>query len=305
MSYSSDSMRTRKSALLTIGLLLLLGTFILAINGQSSTESLIVPNDSKSSEQDSGSVPDGRAGVPVDSKEKSNKEKNGKLKTVVISSDKNTEQKPLEPCTVKNQATNQFFDLRSLAAIKRISDGKTTIEPQPWVAKGFDYGGNFTIGVCSSPITPNPEKDDDFTDVSNKTMVGAYFSSSELPGKVALGQASSEIKFRGRKMVMEYKDGDFCPGSDTRRRSALMLFTCDRTIQEKAKVSYIGSADDCAYFLEVRTIHACGAAPTNESVGLVWIVLLIGAAAGITFFGGGILYKLFQKLGLGQAPNRL
>ncbi len=305
MSYSSDSMRTRKTTLLTIGLLFLLGTFILAMNGQSSTESVIVPNNTQKNESDSSSTRDEISDVSTKKKIEHNERKIGQLKTVVMSSDKSTEQKPLEPCTAKKQATNQFFDLRSLAAIKRISEGKTTIEPQPWVAKGFDYGGNFTIGVCSSPLVPNTESSKDFTDVSNKTMVSAYFSSPELPGKISLGQASSEIKFRGRKMVMEYKNGDFCPGSETRRRSALMLFTCDRTIQEEAKVSFIGSPDDCSYFFEVRTIHACGTAPTNEGVGLVSIVFLIGTAAGITFFGGGILYRLFQKLGLGQAPNRL
>ncbi|QPG76506.1 hypothetical protein FOA43_003895 [Brettanomyces nanus] len=221
------------------------------------------------------------------------------------SGEKDGENTPaVKPCTVTNPLTNQFYDLRSLAAVTKDIDGQTVIVSQPWMTRGLDYAGNFTLGICSSPISlPEDLDGDDFSSVRNKTEVAAYFTSPDFPHKMALGLASTELKFRGRNLVMEYTGGDLCPNSKTRRRSSLLLFSCDREIQSKAKVSYIGSADDCAYFFEVRTIHACATAPTGENMGIVSIVFLIGAAAAITFFGGGVLYKLFKRLDLGQPPR--
>lgn len=209
----------------------------------------------------------------------------------------------LEPCTVKNPLTNQFFDLRPLAAKKKTASDKISIQPQPWISKGYDYGGNFTLGICSSPLSQDESMENDFVTVNknNKTDVGVVFAEpSENTPRVALGLVSTQPKFRGKKLVMEYKGGDICPGPGNRRKSSLLLFTCDRSIPGRAKVSYVGSSDDCSYVFEVRTIHACGAAPNNESVGILSIILIIGAAAAITFFGGGLLYKLFMHLGLDQ-----
>ncbi|VEU19838.1 DEKNAAC100409 [Brettanomyces naardenensis] len=214
-----------------------------------------------------------------------------------------TEDRLLEACTVINPLTNQFYDLRSLASVEKELNGQTVRQVQPWMSRGFDYGGNFTIGICSSPLVHLDEMD--FPNVVNRTDVGAFFSSPDAKGRISLGQVSRAPKFRGRKLIMEYTGGDLCPNSDDRRRSTLLMFTCDREMASKAKVSYIGSLDDCSYFFEVKTIHACATAPTNESMGIVSIVILIGSAAAITFFGGGLLYGLFKTLGLGQPSPKL
>lgn len=208
-----------------------------------------------------------------------------------------------EPCTVFNPLTKQFYDLRSLGRVETTVDGKSTSVPQPWMAYGYDYGGNFTVGVCSSPILhPENLRVTDFPDVSNKSDVAALYS-PDNQAKIALGVTDSKPKFRGKKLVLEYHNGDLCPNTNKQRRSALLMFTCDRALAQKAAVSFVGSPDNCSYFFEVRTMSACATVAQEEKLGILWIAMLIIGAAAATFFGAGVLYTFLRGLGIGAKPN--
>ncbi|GMG25379.1 unnamed protein product [Ambrosiozyma monospora] len=206
-----------------------------------------------------------------------------------------------DPCTVVNPLTNQFFDLSSLSALS--NEGVS----QPWFAQGFDYGRNFSIGICSTPLRqPESLQENDFTDISNKTEVGAWFSDGK-GNKISIGQVSTTPKFRGRKMVLEYEGGSFCSAANENgeklRKTTLLSFTCDREIMTKAKISYVGSSNDCSYFFEVRTVHACATAAKEDDSAIIWIFLSIVLSAVGVYFCGGLLYTLVKRLN--KTPTHL
>ncbi|GMF08037.1 unnamed protein product [[Candida] boidinii] len=197
----------------------------------------------------------------------------------------------LEPCTVINPLSNSFFDLRSLGSLGQ--EGKR----QAWNAKGFDYGRNFSLGICSTPLkNVNNLTELDFSDINNKTEVGGYYTDEE-GNKVSIGQISTSPKFRGRKLVLEYLDGSFCKktsGGETIRKSTILSFTCDREIMSKAQISYVGSLNDCSYFFEVRTIHACASAKKEDDLSLIWVFLFIFLAALCVYCFGSVVYSYFK-----------
>ncbi|OBA18623.1 uncharacterized protein OGAPODRAFT_11155 [Ogataea polymorpha] len=154
-----------------------------------------------------------------------------------------------EPCTVINPLTNQFFDLRPLGALG--NDGLV----QAWNARGYDYGRNFSIGICSTPLKqPQSLPESDFEGVTNKSEVGGYYTDT-TGHKKSIGQISTTPKFRGRKLVLEYTDGSVCEGfknDGSLKKSTILSFVCDREIMTKASISYVGSLHDCSYFFEGR-----------------------------------------------------
>ncbi|EHM99754.1 Mrl1p [Saccharomyces cerevisiae x Saccharomyces kudriavzevii VIN7] len=63
-----------------------------------------------------------------------------------------------------------------------------------------------------------------------------------------------------KKLTLKYENGSICPnGKD--KKATLLNFVCDKEIQSKAQISYIGNLHDCSYFFEVRSIYAC---PTSN-----------------------------------------
>ncbi|ODV83593.1 hypothetical protein CANARDRAFT_29825 [[Candida] arabinofermentans NRRL YB-2248] len=206
----------------------------------------------------------------------------------------------IEPCTVINPLTNQFFDLRSLGSL-----GPDSLT-QAWNARGFDYGRNFSLGICSTPLKQLSHiSNKDFQDIDNKTEVGGYFT-DEFGNKQSIGQWSTIPKFRGRKMVLEYNDGSYCKntiGGEKLRKSTILSFTCDREIMSKAQVSFIGSLHDCSYFFEVRTIHACPTAAKEDDSALIYIFLFICLCALAVYMGAGFVYKFFKRLQLHQSSS--
>ena len=203
--------------------------------------------------------------------------------------EKETEKEIAEPCTVVNPLTNQFYDLRPLSSLG--NDG----EIQTWNSKGFDYGKNFSIGVCSTPLRQlKALKDSDFVDSHNKSMVGGYYTDRDGQ-KVSIGEYSTDLKFRGLNMVLEYTNGDQCEDSPNLSKSTLLTFKCDREMMSKARVNYLGSMNNCSYLFEVRTVHACATA-NDENDNAIWgiFLLIIFSAAGVYFFAG-FMYRMIQK----------
>lgn len=193
----------------------------------------------------------------------------------------------LEPCTIINPLTNQFYDLRSLSSI-----GSNEI--QAWNSKGFDSGKNFSIGICSSPLRQVSALTDlDFTDSENKSTIAGYYSTQD-GHKVSIGSVSTDLKFRGMNLVLEYTDGDRCENSPNLRKSTLLTFKCDREMMSKARVNYLGAMDNCSYFFEVRTVHACATANEENDTAIWGIFLLIISSAIAVYFFAGIIYKFIK-----------
>lgn len=105
-------------------------------------------------------------------------------------------------------------------------------------------------------------------------------------------------------------DGDDGAVSDgTRRKSMTISFLCDRDpLSEKLAISFVGTdPDQCAYFFEARSQHACATAEKHKpgSVGPGSVFAIILAIAVLVYVVGGIFYQrtVAHARGWRQLPN--
>lgn len=199
----------------------------------------------------------------------------------------------LEPCTARHPTTKEFYDLRGLA---RSPDEKNAAD---WHANGHDYGSNFTINICA-PLIEAP---------SSLTKGGKNVSAMYRDGDgdyQSVGQMSTQLKFRGKKLVLEYTDGSECPGKTNYKKSSLIAFTCDPLMVGTAAVSFVGELNDCAYFFEYKTSRACATTSHVESAlspGYVFLIILVVAVA--VYMVGGCMYSraVLHQRGWRQIPH--
>jgi cation-dependent mannose-6-phosphate receptor len=96
---------------------------------------------------------------------------------------------------------------------------------------------------------------------------------------------------------------------DQRRKSTIISFLCDSSqVAAEASISFVGTdPDECAYFFEARSVHACvGAEPHKPgSIGPGGIFLLIFVIALLVYFMGGVFYQrtVGNARGWRQLPN--
>ncbi|KAG7291035.1 hypothetical protein NEMBOFW57_001044 [Staphylotrichum longicolle] len=115
------------------------------------------------------------------------------------------------PC-VATATSGAFFDLRPDTAVV-YAEGEKHVKGVPtedYVARGWDYGSNFTLNVCNAVV----KKVTDVVGVERSLWknVSAYY---ETKGKVySLGQQSGDLTPRGRKLVLQYTGGSPCGSSD-------------------------------------------------------------------------------------------
>ncbi|KAI5966520.1 MRL1 [Candida pseudojiufengensis] len=200
------------------------------------------------------------------------------------------EEQPLDPCTVFNPISKGFIDLRGLSSFGNEN------KPLPWNSKGYDSGKNYTIGICSTPF--KKLHDNDIKDNLNSSLVGGYYMENNK--YISIGQFSTQPKFRGKKLTITYENGSYCNNLFDQRgnplqKSTILTFTCDREMSAKATISYIGNFNDCNYFFEVKSHHACPTAAKANNTAAVWIFLFILLAALFVYFSGGILYRQMRK----------
>lgn len=68
------------------------------------------------------------------------------------------EHKPRRPCTIKSPSSGLEFDLNGLAVVPKEDDKKSEDKPvEGWMAKGYDYGVNFTMNFCA-PVAEKLQK---------------------------------------------------------------------------------------------------------------------------------------------------
>lgn len=94
-----------------------------------------------------------------------------------------------------------------------------------------------------------------------------------------------------------------------RRKSALISFLCDRDpTASGTSISFVGTdPDECAYFFDARSIHACPAAEPHRpgSVGPGSVFGIIVLVAVLVYLLGGIFYNrtINNARGWRQLPN--
>lgn len=184
----------------------------------------------------------------------------------VITSPKDRDSEELF-CAVTNPVTGSYIDLSQLSSTpNKLRDGqeqksgRNKHEPSKtkWSVRGWGYDTNFTLGICSSPVGET-----EIHQLSNLT--GAFYVDHENENSlVSIGDFSTEPVLVGgsttKKLTMKYENGSMCPnGKD--KKATLLNFICDKEIQSKAQITYIGNLHNCSYFFEVRSIYAC---PTSN-----------------------------------------
>lgn len=151
--------------------------------------------------------------------------------------------------------------------------------------------------------------------------------------------------FRGRKLVLNYTGGSLCPelkskglnhspveltprkkeddedNSDDdddedrprkkpddgkRRKSTIISLLCESDPLAKTSISFVAAVDDCVYFFEGRSPHACGGVRAETQAlspgGVFGVIVLIAA---LVYLVGGIVYQrtVMHQRGWRQLPN--
>jgi cation-dependent mannose-6-phosphate receptor len=154
-----------------------------------------------------------------------------------------------------------------------------------------------------------------------------------------------DLRSRGRKLVLQYTGGSPCRGKSsskrdamasmsedrvpdakldphphdiepmkadddtTRRKSTIISFLCDHDpANTQASISFVGTdPDECAYFFEARSSHACAQVEPHKpgSVGPGSIFGLILVIAVLVYVLGGVFYNrtVTHARGWRQLPN--
>ena len=93
-----------------------------------------------------------------------------------------------------------------------------------------------------------------------------------------------------------------------RRKSTTISFLCDRSPDNPTAVSFVGTdPDECSYFFEVRSQHACAGAEPHKpgSVGPGGVFAIIFFIALAVYVIGGVFYQrtVVKQRGWRQLPN--
>ncbi|PTB66258.1 mannose 6-phosphate receptor domain-containing protein [Trichoderma citrinoviride] len=217
-------------------------------------------------------------------------------------------------CTATSSTGNGgFFDLRPDAAVPLPENGKTykSVLYKDYHSRGYDYGKNFTLNICGAVVDPVS----DVVGLSKNQWanVSAYYTTHN--SVYSIGSVSLDLHSRGRKLVLQYTGGSPCGESRSnestskiRRKSATISFLCDRDPGTTTAVSFVGvDPDECAYFFEARSVHACAGAEPHKpgSVGPGSVFGLILVIAVLVYILGGVFYNrtVAHARGWRQLPN--
>ncbi|KAJ2852986.1 Cation-independent mannose-6-phosphate receptor CI-MPR [Coemansia erecta] len=191
-----------------------------------------------------------------------------------------------------------FYDLRALQ-LHAPHNGGYTVE---WPETRY----TFSLAICQ----PLPEHD------NNQWHAAARWQHNGKHG--LLGKAGkSALRLRGTKLLLEYHDGDACPGYPQLNQSAVVSFICDPLMDKNKWGSpvFVSEWHQCAFMFEWQTPAACplyrtgnghvedSDGPTHASVAFVAVFVL-----GSIYLLGGVLYNRVLNSssglrGLEQLPN--
>ena len=192
-------------------------------------------------------------------------------------------------CAVLNPQTGQYIDLSQLSSTpNEIMDPKKQSKESPktrWLVKGWgdDMDKNFTISICSSPISDDKDSSKNKNNARNhlNNRTGAYYSQyitneeTKVESFKSIGDFGIKPQLHNansRKLILKYENGSYCPDKKY-RKSTLLNFVCDRETTTKATISYIGSLNECSYFFEVRSVYACPTSNKTNEINVVGIFI--------------------------------
>ncbi|KAF8445171.1 mannose-6-phosphate receptor binding domain-containing protein [Terfezia claveryi] len=209
------------------------------------------------------------------------------------------------PCTITSPHTGSFFDLRPL--IRTTPDSSLSQSELEWTTSGHDYNTTFHLNICG-PVLSDVSKARGIDSEDARKNISAFY---ERDGDIlSVGQASSTLLLRGKKLILEYTHGSPCssavPGFN---KSAIISFLCDRELGSgKADVAYVGEASDCSYFFEIRTLHACATIQTpdgEEGLSPLAIFAVICLVFLAVYCVGGCVYQrtVMNARGWRQVPH--
>lgn len=211
--------------------------------------------------------------------------------TALIRSTSTTNDDPTKDlfCAVLNPQTGQYIDLSQLSSTpNEVMDPKKRRKESSktrWLMKGWgdDIDKNFTLSICSSPISDDSESSTNKNNARNhlNNRTGAYYSQyitnedQKIESFKSIGDFSIKPQLHNvnnRKLILKYENGSYCPDKNY-RKSTLLNFICDRETTTKATISYIGSLNDCSYFFEVRSVYACPTSNKTNEINVVGIFI--------------------------------
>jgi cation-dependent mannose-6-phosphate receptor len=156
---------------------------------------------------------------------------------------------------------------------------------------------------------------------------------------------NSEPIFRGKKLILNYTGGSLCPptsskrsidldpreiiGDDDdddnkkhkdkdankkkpssdkseRRKTTIISLLCESDPLGRSSISFVAAVDDCTYFFEGRSRHACGIVHADTQTlspgGVFGVIAFI--AVGVYFVGGCVYQRtVMHQRGWRQLPN--
>ncbi|KAL2259634.1 hypothetical protein VTK26DRAFT_6625 [Humicola hyalothermophila] len=221
------------------------------------------------------------------------------------------------------------------------------VPTEDYVARGWDYGYNFTLNICDPVVkeVEDVEGVDEslWRNVSAYyTTEGKIYSLGQQSGELVPRGRKLVLQYKGGspcgssdKETRKYKhvvyDDEVDPSRRSyeddeddeeddedkggqykekaiRRKSATISFLCDHDPDVPTAASFVGAdPDECAYFFEVRSRHACAAAEPHKpgSVGPGSVFAIIFFIAVLVYVVGGIFYQraVANARGWRQLPN--
>ncbi|KAK4448840.1 mannose-6-phosphate receptor binding domain-containing protein [Podospora aff. communis PSN243] len=219
------------------------------------------------------------------------------------------------------------FTLNICGAVVKKVDDVVGVEKPLWknISAFYEHKGDvYSLGLQSGELVPRGKK------LVLQYSGGSPCGKSKGKDEVKRGNVHNGASYRGysddddeekpRKKEAKDKDDDQKKPSkdkddkekekekDKRRKSATISFLCDRDPDVVTSASFVGTdPDECAYFFEVRSQHACAGAEPHKpgSVGPGSVFAIIFFIAILVYVVGGIFYQrtVAHARGWRQLPN--
>ncbi|KAF3050842.1 Cation-independent mannose-6-phosphate receptor CI-MPR [Didymella keratinophila] len=225
-------------------------------------------------------------------------------------------------------------------------DKKKDGDEGSWHAKGYDYGANFTVNFCGPVVEELSDVQDLdkklWRNVSafyergdRQYAIGLENSEPIFRGKKLIlnytggslcpsTSSKRSIDLPTREIIgdddddddgKKHSDKDKDKGSDSdrkkkpsaeRRKTTIISLLCESDPLGKSSISFVAAVDDCTYFFEGRSRHACGIVHADTQTlspgGVFGVIAFI--AVGVYFVGGCVYQRtVMHQRGWRQLPN--
>ncbi|KAK3368595.1 mannose-6-phosphate receptor binding domain-containing protein [Podospora didyma] len=246
---------------------------------------------------------------------------------VVTEGEKTPRGNPTEDYMARGWDYGSNFTLNICGAVVKTPQEIVGIEKTLWknVSAYYESKGKvYSLGFQSGVLVPRGRKlvltyeggspcgSDDKTKKDKREIVhdGAAFKNHNYDDE---DDTEELALLTGKGEEAEKKDADKDKDKEkekdgVRRKSAIISFLCGQDLDSPTAASFVATdKDECAYFFEVRSPHACAAAEphTPGSVGPGSVFAIIFFITVLVYVFGGIFYQrtVAHARGWRQLPN--